>query len=159
MITQTRVFKAIVILLSIGALSVLFLRFWVPQKKEGDFVTNGTLHTETITIPVRIVDTEKARIQGLSGTLALPEGEGMLFVFDTPASYGFWMKDMHYSIDIVWIDASFRVVGVSESLSPFSYPETFFPPVPVQYVLEMNSGDARRYKLTLGTTVSITKNK
>jgi uncharacterized membrane protein (UPF0127 family) len=159
MVTQTRVFKAIVILLSIGALLVLFVRFGVPEKKDGGVVINGTLRTEKSVIPVRIVDTEKERTQGLSGTVSLPEGQGMVFIFDNPAPYGFWMKDMRYSIDIVWIDASFRVVGVTESVSPLSYPETFFAPVQVQYVLEMNSGDARRYGLAPGVAVLISKNK
>lgn len=159
MVTQTRVFKAIFILLITGALLVLFVRFGLPEKEDGGLTVNGLVRIENTDIPVRIVETEKERTQGLSGTASLPEGKGMLFIFDSPASYGFWMKDMRYSIDIIWIDESRRVVGIAESVSQFSYPETFFPPVPVQYVLEMNSGDARRYGFVPGVTIAISKNK
>lgn len=159
MVTQTRVFKAIFILLITGALLVLFVRFGVPEKEGDGLVMNGFVRVENIDIPVRIVETEKERTQGLSGTASLPEGEGMLFIFDAPSMYGFWMKDMRYSIDIIWIDEANRVVGVDDSVSQFSYPEIFYPPAPVRYVLEMNSGGARQYGLVPGVTIEITKNK
>ena len=54
-------------------------------------------------IIAHVSDTLETRGLGLSGRISLEEGRGMLFVFDTPGRYGFWMKDMNLSIDIIYI--------------------------------------------------------
>jgi hypothetical protein len=64
----------------------------------------------------------------------------MLFVFEKPGRYGFWMPDMHYPIDILWLDDQYSVVAAARSVAPESYPDTFMPPVPARYVLETSPG-------------------
>ncbi len=103
-----------------------------------------------MTVQVSVADTEREREQGLSGTKRLPEGVGKLFVFDTPALYGFWMKNMRYPIDIVWIDDAWQVAGITRDVAPETYPSVFYPPKPVVYVLELPSGSAFVDKLALG---------
>jgi uncharacterized protein len=87
-------------------------------------------------IRVEVADTEALRDQGLGDRESLAPGYGMLFVFDTPSRPGFWMKDMKFPIDIVWIDENGEVVGVERSVSPDSYPRVFYPVENVKYVLE-----------------------
>ncbi|MFH0806504.1 MAG: DUF192 domain-containing protein [Candidatus Brennerbacteria bacterium] len=58
---------------------------------------------------------ESARAQGLSGHAPLGINEGMLFRFDEPGVYPFWMKGMTFSIDIMWISGN-RVVGFEEQV-------------------------------------------
>src|SRR5665213_2781686 len=48
-----------------------------------------------VTLTAFVSDTDAARTQGLSDTPSLPTGTAMLFVFDTPGQYSFWMKDMN----------------------------------------------------------------
>ena len=105
-------------------------------------------------ISVAIADTDASREQGLSGTAPLTSEQGMLFVFDTPDNTAFWMKDMNYSLDIVWIDANKKVVSVSKNLSPSTYPDTFSPGVPVQYVLEVPAGFADAHGIKARDSVS-----
>lgn len=62
------------------------------------------------TFAVSVADTPSERSLGLSGKSALENDEGMLFVFRENGRYGFWMKDMKFSIDIVWIDENRRIV-------------------------------------------------
>lgn len=93
--------------------------------------------------------------QGLSGRGRLSEDEGMLFVFPEDSSYAFWMKDMLFSLDMVWIDASSTVIGVTSDLSPASYPATFAPPAPVRYVIEVDAGAAAKLGLTVGTKLPL----
>lgn len=104
---------------------------------------------------VSIADSEEERGQGLSGVKALAQNEGKLFVFDTPGMYGFWMKDMNFPIDIVWIDETMTIVGISENISPQSYPAVFYPPQQSKYVLEINSGESVRNSLNRGTKLKL----
>jgi len=101
-----------------------------------------------------ISDTDPLRQKGLSDRVGLANDQGMLFIFDAPATYGFWMKDMHFAIDMVWIGADYIVKGISRNALPDSYPQSFFPPSSIQYVLELPAGDATRFKIATGTILS-----
>jgi uncharacterized membrane protein (UPF0127 family) len=84
-----------------------------------------------------------AQHKGLSDTYCLPEGYAMLFDFGTPAVQKFWMKDMNYPIDIVWLDENKREIGRVVGADPKGYhqrpPVTYSSQVPVRYVLEIPS--------------------
>lgn len=163
MIIKASVFKAIFILLVGGALVlVLFLRFRDSSSVEVDIPVSpydGFVSINKTAIPVSIADTDKKRELGLSGTPSLTKGSGKLFIFQHPGEYGFWMKDMKYDLDLVWIDAAFRIVDVTKGVTPASYPNVFYAKEPVLFVLEVNSGESELLKLTPGTIVSITKNE
>lgn len=91
-------------------------------------------------IDVELARTDAQRELGLSGHKPLADNQGMLFVFDAPGQYGFWMKDMLYPLDIIWISAGHNIVHMEKDLSPGSYPKVFTPPEYSQYVLEVNAG-------------------
>jgi hypothetical protein len=59
----------------------------------------------------------------------------------------YWMKEMNFPIDIVWIDDNFRVVDIIYDARPESYPNLFTSPKSVKYVLELNSGEALKFSL------------
>ncbi len=91
-------------------------------------------------IRIILADNEEERIQGLSGKEKLSHDQGMLFIFPEMGNHGIWMKDMNFSIDIIWLDSKFQVVDFIENVSPESYPNIFKPRKPAKYVLEMNNG-------------------
>ena len=102
-----------------------------------------------------ISDAMRERIQqrSLSASLrdqALAEGEGMWFVFDKPGLHAIWMKDMRFSIDVLWLDDTLRVIHIEERLSPDSYPEVFKPRAPARYVLEVPAGAIEQYSFRTG---------
>lgn len=92
-------------------------------------------------ISIEVADNPASRAQGLSGRESMPAGTGLLFIFDTPDQYGFWMKDMNFPIDILWFDAERKLVDVTHNLSPDTFPQTFYPQSPAMYVLETNVGE------------------
>ncbi len=104
-------------------------------------------------ISVKIADTPALQGKGLSGTESLAAGEGMLFVFDTPDQYAFWMKDMNYPIDIIWISGDKRIVDIKTNADPASYPAAFKPTLPALYVLEVEAGFALTHSLARGQEV------
>ncbi|MBI4094378.1 MAG: DUF192 domain-containing protein [Candidatus Liptonbacteria bacterium] len=119
------------------------------------------------TFSVLIADTAIERTRGLSGRPSLREDEGMLFLFESPGAYGFWMKGMRFPIDIVWIRGD-RVVGITEHVpvptSALNLP-TYYPPEPVDpvrdrisngvdAVLEINAGLAARHGFQIGDVLT-----
>jgi uncharacterized membrane protein (UPF0127 family) len=99
----------------------------------------GMLAVGALRYTVLLAVTPSAWEQGLSGHAQLPSDEGMLFLFPSPSTRSFWMKDMNFPLDIVWIDKDWRVVGVVHHATPASYPSTFISPSPVERVLEISS--------------------
>ena len=117
-------------------------------------------HDLTIAMPngavvAEVVDTKSLRALVLSGRSKMRDNEGMLFVFDTSGRYGFWMKDMNFPLDIIWINQNGVVVKTESNLTPESYPKTFINDAEALYVLEMNAGRAGQYGLFLGSKVGI----
>lgn len=98
-------------------------------------------------LTVEIANTSQKRSQGLCCRESLADGQGMLFVYDQPGDYRFWMKDTLIPLDIFWIDADKRIVHIEESVQPESYPESFGSPEPAQYVLETKAGFAKQYDI------------
>lgn len=106
-----------------------------------------------------VSDTEALREQGLSGRDGLGEGQAMLFIFDKSDLLGFWMKDMRFSIDIMWLDADYRVVSFEKSATPESYPKIFFPSAPAKYVIELPAGTLSALGTKPGDNVAISGGK
>jgi hypothetical protein len=101
-----------------------------------------------------VADTPTLRERGLSGTEDLKDNEGMLFVFDEPSRPGFWMKEMNFPLDIIWISADNFIVDVSEDLQPSSYPRIFSPKMDAKYALEVRSGFVQRNSIKIGDKVT-----
>lgn len=100
-----------------------------------------------------IADTDSLRKAGLGGRDGLCERCGMLFVFDRPDRYRFWMKDMRFDLDFVWI-AHGQVVDITENV-PHSETGTFAPAFPADQVLEVAAGEVSRYDIRVGDPVVI----
>jgi uncharacterized membrane protein (UPF0127 family) len=100
---------------------------------------------------LEVRDDEIGRVQGLSGRSSLSESSAMLFVFDIESDrYCFWMKDMKFDIDILWLDSKKRIVDAKYAASPSSYPEEFCPKSAARYVLELPAGQALKNGLIIG---------
>jgi uncharacterized membrane protein (UPF0127 family) len=106
-------------------------------------------------LTVNVARTAEERSRGLSGVESLSENRGLLFVFVTPGKYGFWMKDMNFPIDIVWIDERMRVAHIENNVSPNTYPTNFTPSQDALYVLEVNAGIVEKAGVSVGDTVVI----
>lgn len=105
-------------------------------------------------IDAEVVSTPEERTRGLSGRKSLAPNAGLLFVFDQPDRYNFWMKEMNFPIDIIWIGEDFSVVDITENALPESFPELFSPKDKALYVLEVNAYFARTHAISVGDRVS-----
>ncbi len=113
-----------------------------------------TLHVGRTVFGVEVADTFVSRGRGLSGHAPLAARQGMLFVFPVPSSGAFWMQGMLFPLDFVWIRNG-MVMGVTENARPMAeigY-RLYFPPVPVDRVLEINAGAVKRFGVKIGDRV------
>jgi len=119
--------------------------------KTGNLLTHLTIGNVPVT--AEVVSTPEQLYQGLSHRTSLPEGHGMLFLLKEAGLHAFCMRDMLFSIDIIWI-AGGKVVGIAPDLSP-SFQGNITPPVPVRLVLEVPGGFAARHGLKVGDPVTL----
>jgi uncharacterized protein len=108
-------------------------------------------------VRVEVADTDRARGRGLMFRDAVPENEGMLFVFDTPDRYGFWMKNVRAPLDIVWLDDQYRVVWIVQNAAPCDREPcpTYVPETAALFVVELTGGFARRHGVAVGDALAV----
>ena len=107
--------------------------------------------------------TEDQKTKGLAVKDDLKENESMLFVYEQPSRLGFWMKDMKFPIDIIWLDSNGTVVHIEHNLQPcVSIPKigSSIPNCPIYtpdkdslYVLETVAGFAQKHNVKIGTNI------
>jgi uncharacterized membrane protein (UPF0127 family) len=71
-------------------------------------------------VQVEIADTDAKRERGLMFRKELADGRGMLFLFDEEGEHGFWMKDTLIPLDLIFVDSSGKVTGISAQARPLS---------------------------------------
>lgn len=143
------------ILIITGLISVLVLGVYIvfrPITKQ--FLPTQEIQIGGITVKAEIANNFKLRERGLSGHIPLQEDEGMLFVFERSGVYGFWMKEMLFPLDIIWVNDQKQIVYIKKDARPESYPEAFTPDTSALYVLELSSGFSDRHNLKIGDKVS-----
>lgn len=93
-------------------------------------------------ITAELAMTEDERSKGLMFRKAINEDQGMLFVFEEEGLYPFWMKNMSFSIDILWLDRQKRIVHIEHGVPPCPYDPcpSYSPRQPALYVLELKAG-------------------
>lgn len=130
---------------------------YLPEKKDILRHDVNLSISEKANFRIQIASTPQERLEGLSGVSNITDQEGMLFIFEKPDKYGFWMKDMNFALDIIWIDENMKVVGVEKNVPPQSYPsKILYPSLPALYVLEIKSGLAEKYGINTGDNVVLT---
>ena len=108
-------------------------------------------------VRVEVAATGAARARGLMFRERLGEDEGMLFTFDRPGRYGFWMKNVRVALDIIWLDAAGRVVWIVEFAPPCQAEPcpVYAPLIDASFVVELTGGFARRHGVARGDAVTI----
>lgn len=119
-----------------------------------------TIKVGSSEVKIDIADSNSERQKGLSGRNSLADNEGMLFVFEqNDTTPSFWMKDMNFSIDIIWIDDG-KVEKVEKNVSPEpgvsdSKLKVYYPGSTIDYALEVPAGFSDKNNVGVGTTVDL----
>ena len=146
-------YKTIILIILIGLiLGVGGIRLVNKEVKRG----GEQLGVGKAVVWVEVRETKEERRQGLSGWEKLKADEGMLFVFEELGKYGFWMKEMKFDLDFVWIKGE-RVVEITEGVKApekGEEPLSVRPKVLVDKVLEVNVGWVKENEVKVGDMVS-----
>lgn len=120
--------------------------------------TNATAKINNQTFKVDVADEPNEWQRGLSGRDSLDEDAGMLFLFKTTDYHNFWMKDMKFPIDIIFIKDDTVVSVVKNAKPPTSKNDNlplYKPEQPIDRVLEINAGLSDKHKIKKGDKVEI----
>lgn len=132
----------ILIILILGSVAYSFFKFIQP-----------TVEIKGHKFEVVIAKSEKDKQIGLSKYKTLSKDKGMIFLFDKPDFYAFWMKDMKFPIDIIFVREN-RIATIYESL-PINNLTTYSPTEASDKVLEINANLSKEYGFKVGDTVSL----
>lgn len=108
---------------------------------------------------VKIAQSDEEKRQGLSGVKFMGKDEGMLFIFDRPKAHMFWMKDMNFPLDFIWIRGG-KVVDISENvpvLDENGQITRISPNQPVDQILEVNSDFVEKNKIKINDNAALTE--
>lgn len=154
--TQKKLFLLIAFLLTgVFLLACFFFRssfftYFSLSKSPAKKRPSLTLNNRRIFVEIAKTDTE--RRQGLSGHPPLTDDAGMLFIFDQPGNYGFWMKEMLFPLDFIFIDGDVVVDLVQNVPFPVSEedPVTVRAKFPFDKVLEIKAGKGQEMGVEVG---------
>lgn len=109
------------------------------------------IRIKNISLKTEIADTPFKRQQGLMNRETLADNTGMLFIFKEEGRYSFWMKNMRFALDIIWINEQKKIVELSENIPPCQTDcPAFYPQEKAKYVLEVNTGFIKKNNIKVG---------
>jgi uncharacterized protein len=128
------------------------------------FQINKTAPKSKVTIDkhdfsVELATTSAQQQLGLSGRASMPKNQGMLFIFQTANRYPFWMKDMKFNLDMIFINNN-KIVSIFQNVpapkNANANLPTYAPSSAANEVLELNAGVAKADGFKNGDTVTVT---
>ena len=144
-------FALLIILTIVGIGSLKYLENTNASKKPTATISNHTFKLE-------LAKTQQEKEIGLSKKKMLEKNAGMLFLFEKPDYYSFWMKNMQFPIDIIYIRND-RIVTVHKNVKPPKNPNDKLPlynsKEPSDTVLEINAGLSEKYNFKVGDMVEL----
>lgn len=135
----------------------LALLFWLQKQSSFNNDQFFRIRIGERVIMVELANTSELRAKGLSGYNNLTPDQGMLFIFPVTSRTSFWMKDMKFPLDFLWIYGG-RISQIDRNIpapTP-AVPEPYriSPQKPIDYVLELPAGWAREHEIKIGDVVS-----
>lgn len=117
---------------------------------------NGKFPVISLTAGIHVIKAEVAareaeRQQGLMFREKMGPNEGMVFLFDAPASVCMWMKNTFIPLSVAFIDNTGKIINI-EDMQPQST-ESHCAKKPVRYALEMNRGWFNQKNIKPGTVI------
>ena len=138
----------ILLLIIILVVSIFILQFFIQPR--------DSLKINDMVFNVEIFDTNEEIKNGLSNRNEIKKNQGALFVFNEPGFYSFWMKNMLFPVDIIWINDKKEVVFIKKDFQPCRIEEdcqNIIPNKKAKYVLEIKAGIADKIDIKIGNKI------
>jgi len=142
--------KLVIILVLILITGAVITVLSYPREKLGKVkIGNNSLKVE-------IADTLRKQVRGLMFRKSLSKDRGMLFVFDKSMKHSIWMKNTLIPLDVIWIDDNFKIIEIKTlEICEDNLCQIHKPKEKARYVLETNSGWAKKNNIKIGDLVEL----
>lgn len=139
------------ILLSFFSLIIVVIAFMFYQK-----LSTPIANIKTHEFQLLIARSETDKQIGLSKHDNLAADKAMVFIFEKPDYHRFWMKDMKFPIDLIFIKGN-KIVKIYENAPKLKEPidniPIYSPPELIDKALEINAGLSKKYNFKIGDVV------
>ncbi len=106
-----------------------------------------------ITVAAEVADTFETRQHGFMEREKIPDGTGMMFIFDRDQILSFWMKNTPHPLSIAYIDSKGRIRDIFD-MKPYNL-SSVVSTVSVRYALEVPQGWFEKMGIKVGDTVNM----
>ena len=144
--TLSVLFRVLMIVILTSTAS--FAAYAASDSQSDSMITITTRNAEYV-FTIELARTSEEMERGLMFRDRLQSDHGMLFLFPDEREVSFWMKNTLIPLDLIFADASGRIVRIAERAVPLST-ELIPSQAPVRAVLEVNGGTAERLHITVG---------
>lgn len=156
--------RKIVVLFLISIFSAILLFFTY------NFIFKVSLNDEKLSLNIGsknylldVARTDEEKSKGLAKFDKIKDNEGMIFIFDKPGRYSFYMKDMKFNIDIIYLNEDQKVVDIFKNAqfkdykNPYDY-EVYKPNYNSKFVIELKAGEIDNSGIKLGDKIDFSLN-
>lgn len=106
-------------------------------------------------IEAEVADSPEERADGLMFRKSLGKNKGMLFILDEEGRPAFWMKNMYFALDIIWMNKLREVIEVTRNVLPCTDDcQDIIPTKEVKYILEVPVGFADSHQIKPGNKIN-----
>lgn len=116
-----------------------------------------TIHLGRRRFSAILADSFVKKMIGLMFRKGLGPDTVMLFDFGYSDRHGIWMRNMLFSIDVIWVSESLRVVDFVKDLRPSSGSRVNKPSADARYIIEAKSGFIQKNRIEKGERIKIKK--
>ncbi len=124
-----------------------------PKFNSNPSSTKPTATIDGHTFQIEIAKSAQDKEAGLTKYNSIKEDFGMYFPFDREGIYPFWMKNMKFPIDILFLNNN-KIINIEENAQPVSSNSeivpTYAPQNPSNAVLEISAGLSKKYGFKIG---------
>ena len=143
-------------LLLIIVAGIFFAQNYLKTRTIFPFIKSPKALINNHTFQLTVARSPEEKEVGLSKATSLSENQGMIFLFEKPDYYSFWMKDMKLPIDIIYINKD-EIVTIQNNVQPpkskEENPIIYAPTQPSDKVLEISGGLSEKYNFKKGDKV------
>ena len=107
---------------------------------------------------IEIAETDYETQTGLMYRESIEDKEAMLFIFKNEAVHSFYMKNTQFSIDIIFIDANYKIATIHKNAKPYDE-SGLSSGVPIKYVLEVNAGLSEKWNIIKSDSIAFTRTR
>ncbi|MFQ5800599.1 MAG: DUF192 domain-containing protein [Candidatus Hydrothermarchaeales archaeon] len=134
-------------------ITLLFSLFMVHNTQ--GYVVDAVSFDNGVVVQVEVAQTPAQLETGLMYREGLKDYSGMLFIFESEARHRFWMKNMNFPIDIIWMDSNLDIVDITREAAPCSKEpcQIYSPAVSARYMLEVPAGFSQENGIKIGERI------